>query len=118
MKELAEIERTYIKDIIEFFCRKSFEVFGKNFKNQINSHDTVSWIENKIRKRLLEPGMIYDYSIVINSKNDIVKVRDYRIGQVLGTPCVKPKNNIEVSVKYGNRDFEIFEYEIPEKYIS
>ena len=28
MKELAEIERVYIKDIIEFFCRKSFEIFG------------------------------------------------------------------------------------------
>ena len=25
MKELAEIERDYIKDIIEFFCKKSFE---------------------------------------------------------------------------------------------
>ena len=31
MKELAEIERTYIKDIVEFFCRKSFEIFGKSF---------------------------------------------------------------------------------------
>jgi hypothetical protein len=111
MKELAEIERGYIKDIIEFFCRKSFEVFGKNFKNQINSHDTISWIENKIRKRLLEPGMINDYRIVINF-NDIAKNRDYRIDQVLGNDSVKPKNNIEVSVRYGNRDFETFEYEI------
>ena len=47
MKELAEIERGYI---IEFFCRKSFEVFGKNFKNQINSHDTISWIENRLER--------------------------------------------------------------------
>ena len=42
MKELAEIERGYIKDIIEFFCRKSFEIFGKNFlKSKINSHDIL-----------------------------------------------------------------------------
>jgi hypothetical protein len=27
MKELVEIERDYIKDIIEFFCRKSLEFF-------------------------------------------------------------------------------------------
>ena len=113
MKELAEIERTYIKDIVEFFCIKSFEVFGKNFlKSQINSHDIISWIEKHIRKRLLEPGMISDYRIIINSENDIVKVRDYRIDQLLGNDSIKPKNNIEVSVRYGNRDFETFEFEI------
>ena len=49
MKELAEIERGYIKDIIEFFCRKSFEIFGKNFLKS-NSHDIISWIENHIKK--------------------------------------------------------------------
>ena len=112
MKELAEIERDYIKDIIEFFCKKSFEVFGKSFlKSQINSHDIISWIENHIRKRLFETGIITDYRIIINF-NDIAKNRDYRIDQVLGNDSVKPKNNIEVSVRYGNRDFETFEYEI------
>jgi hypothetical protein len=110
MKELAEIERTYIKDIVEFFCRKSFEIFGKNFLKS-NSHDIISWIENKIKKRLFEPGIITDYRIIINF-NDIAKNRDYRIDQVLGNDSVKPKNNIEVSVRYGNRDFETFEYEI------
>ena len=113
MKELAEIERGYIKDIIEFFCKKSFEVFGKSFlKSQINSHDIISWIENHIRKRLFETGMINDYRIVINSENDIAEVRDYKIDQLLGNDSIKPKNNIEVSVRYGNRNFETFEYEI------
>ena len=110
MKELVEIERTYIKDIVEFFCRKSFEIFGENFIKS-NSHDIISWIENKIKKRLFEPGIITDYRIIINF-NDIAKNRDYRIDQVLGNDSVKPKNNIEVSVRYGNRDFETFEYEI------
>lgn len=110
MKELAEIERTYIKDIVEFFCRKSFEIFGKNFLKS-NSHDIISWIENHIKKRLFEPGIITDYRIIINF-NDNAKNRDYRIDQVLGNDSVKPKNNIEVSVRYGNRDFETFEYEI------
>jgi len=105
MKELAEIERGYIKDIIEFFCRKSFEIFGKNFlKSKINSHDIISWIENHIRKRLFETGIITDYRIIINF-NDIAD-------QLLGNDSDKPKNNIEVSVRYGNRDFETFEYEI------
>jgi hypothetical protein len=110
MKELAEIERDYIKDIVEFFCRKSFEIFGENFLKS-NSHDIISWIENKIKKRLFEPGIITDYRIIINF-NDIAKNRDYRIDQVLGNDSVKPKNNIEVSVRYGNRDFETFEFEI------
>lgn len=112
MKELAEIERDYIKDIIEFFCRKSFEIFGENFiKSKINSHDIISWIENHIRKRLFETGIITDYRIIINF-NDIAKNRDYRIDQLLGNDSDKPKNNIEVSVRYGNRDFKTFEYKI------
>lgn len=109
MKELAEIERDYIKDIIEFFCRKSLEIFI--YKSSFNSHEITSWIESKIRKRLHETGLITDYRIVVNF-NDIAKNRDYRIDQVLGNDSTKPKNTIEVSVKYGNRDFETFEYEI------
>ncbi len=110
MKELAEIERGYIKDIVEFFCRKSLEFFiGR--KSDSFSHEVKSWIESKIRKRLLETGLITDYMIVV-SFYDIAKNRDYRIDQLLGNDSDKPKNNIEVSVRYGNRDFETFEYEI------
>ena len=109
MKELAEIERGYIKDIIEFFCRKSLEIFIG--KSSFNSHEITSWIESKIRKRLHETGLITDYRIVVNFY-DIAQTRDMKIGQLLGTSSVKPKNTIEVSVKYGNRDFETFEYEI------
>ena len=64
----------------------------------------ISWIENHIRKRLFETGIITDYRIIINF-NDIAD-------QLLGNDSDKPKNNIEVSVRYGNRDFETFEYEI------
>jgi len=110
MKELAEIERTYIKDIVEFFCRKSLEFFiGR--KSDSFSNEVTSWIESKIRKRLHETGLITDYRIVVNFY-DIAQTRDMKIGQLLGTSSVKPKNTIEVSVKYGNRDFETFEFEI------
>lgn len=110
MKNLAEIERTYIKDIVEFFCNQSLKIFiGR--KSDSFSHEVKSWIESKIRKRLLETGLITDYMIFV-SFYDIAKTRDMKIGQLLGTSSVKPKNNIEVSVRYGNRDFETFEYEI------
>lgn len=110
MKELAEIERGYIKDIVEFFCRKSLEFFiGR--KSDSFSQEVKSWIESKIRKRLLETGLITDYMIVV-SFYDIVKTRDMKINQLLGTSSVKPKNTIEVSVRYGNRDFDTFEFEI------
>ena len=110
MKELAEIERAYIKDIVEFFCRKSLEFFiGR--KSDSFSHEVKSWIESKIRKRLLETGLITDYMIVVNFY-DITQTRDMKIGQLLGTSSVKPKNTIEVSVRYGNRDFDTFEFEI------
>lgn len=110
MKELAEIERGYIKDILEFFCRKSLEFFiGR--KSDSFSQEVKSWIESKIRKRLLETGLITDYMIVV-SFYDIVKTRDMKINQLLGTSSVKPKNTIEVSVRYGNRDFDTFEFEI------
>jgi hypothetical protein len=110
MKELAEIERTYIKDIVEFFCRKSLEFFiGR--KSDSFSNEVTSWIESKIRKRLHETGLITDYHIVVNFY-DIAQTRDMKICQLLGTSSVKPKNTIEVSVKYGNRDFETFEFEI------
>ena len=56
--------------------------------------------------------MINDYRIVINSENDIAEVRDYKIDQLLGNDSIKPKNNIEVSVRYGSRNFETFVYEI------
>jgi hypothetical protein len=49
--------------------------------------------------------------IVVNFY-DIVETRDMKIGQLLGTSSVKPKNTIEVSVRYGNRDFDTFEFEI------
>ena len=110
MKELAEIERTYIKDIVEFFCRKSLEFFiGR--KSDSFSNEVTSWIESKIRKRLHETGLITDYRIVVNFY-DIAQTRDMKIGQLLGTSSVKPKNTIEVSVRYGNRDFDTFEFEI------
>ena len=110
MKELAEIERGYIKDIVEFFCRKSLEFFiGR--KSDSFSQEVKSWIESKIRKRLLETGLITDYMIVV-SFYDIVKTRDMKINQLLGTSSVKPKNTIEVRVRYGNRDFDTFEFEI------
>jgi hypothetical protein len=110
MKELVEIERTYIRDIVEFFCRKSLEFFiGR--KSDSFSYEVKNWIESKIRERLLETGIITDYMIVVNFY-DIVKTRDMKIGQLLGTSFVKPKNTIEVSVRYGNRDFETFEFEI------
>ena len=110
MKELAEIERTYIKDIIEFFCRKSLEFFIHR-KSDSFSHEVSSWIGSKIRKRLHETGLITDYCIVVNFY-DTTETRDMKIGQLLGTSSVNPKNSIEVSVKYGNRDFETFEFEI------
>lgn len=110
MKELVEIERDYIKDIIEFFCRKSLEFFIVR-KSDSFSHEVKSWIESKIRKRLLETGLITDYMIVV-SFYDIVKTRDMKINQLLGTSSVKPKNTIKVSVRYGNRDFDTFEFEI------
>jgi hypothetical protein len=111
MKELAEIERTYIKDIVEFFCRKSLEFFIILPRSNSFSHEVKSWIESKIKKRLLETGLITDYMIVVNFY-DIVETRDMKIGQLLGTSSVKPKNTIEVSVRYGNRDFDTFEFEI------
>ena len=110
MKDIVEIERTYIKDIVEFFCIKSMEIFIRR-KSDSFSYEVKSWIESKIRKRLLETGLITDYMIVV-SFYDIAKTRDMKIGQLLGTSSVKPKNTIEVSVRYGNRDFETFEYEI------
>lgn len=110
MKELAEIERNYIKDIIEFFCRKSLELFiGR--KSDSFSHEVTSWIESKIVKRLHQTGLITDYQIVVNFY-DIAETREMKIGQLLGTSSVNPKNSIEVSVRYGNRDFETFEFEI------
>jgi hypothetical protein len=113
MKELAEIERTYIKDIVEFFCIKSMEIFQEDQIGQSDSfsYEVKTWIESKIRKRLLETGIITDYMIVVNFY-DIVKTRDMKIEQLLGTSSIKPKNTIEVSVRYGNRDFETFEFEI------
>ena len=111
MKELVEIERGYIKDIIEFFCRKSLEIFIGRTSSSFNSHEIVSWIESKIEKRLLDSNLINVYRVVVNF-NDIAKNRDYRIDQLLGNDSIKPKNTIEVSVRYGIRDFETFEYEI------
>ena len=111
MKELHEIERDYIENIIEFFCAKSLELFTGRTSSSFNSHEITSWIESKIRKRLFESNLITDYRIVVNFY-DIAKTRDMKIEQLLGTSLVKPKNSIEVSVRYGNRDFETFEYEI------
>jgi hypothetical protein len=78
---------------------------------EFSVRDTGCGMNEEVKKRLFEPGIITDYRIIINF-NDIAKNRDYRIDQVLGNDSVKPKNNIEVSVRYGNRDFETFEYEI------
>jgi hypothetical protein len=47
--------------------------------------------------------------------NDINEIRDYKIDQLLDSYHLEPKNNIEVSVRYGNRgnrEFETFKYNI------
>ena len=42
---------------------------------------------------------------MILQKIEIIELTNYY-------DSIKPKNNIEVSVRYGNRNFETFEYEI------
>ena len=107
MKELHEIERDYIEGIISFFCRKSMDVFG--IKNNSSSFDIKYWIDNHIRKRLVETNLIYDYIVKVNIYN-ISDIRDYRINKVLGNDFSEPRNNIEVSIKYGTREMETFQY--------
>jgi hypothetical protein len=107
MKELHEIERDYIEGIISFFCRKSMEVFG--IKNNSSSFDIKYWIDNHIRKRLIETNLIYDYMVKVNIYN-ISDIRDYRINKVLGNDFSEPRNNIVVSIKYGTREMETFQY--------
>lgn len=106
MKELHEIERDYIEGIISFFCRKSIEIFGSKYHNY---HDIEIWIENHLRKRLVETNLIHDYMIKVNIY-DISDIRDYRIEKILGNDFSEPKNNIEVCIKFGNRDMEAFQY--------
>lgn len=107
MKELHEIERDYIEGIISFFCRKSMEVFG--LKNNSRKNDITNFIQSHINKRLVETNLIYSCLVVVNIDN-ISDIRDYKISKILGSDISKPRNSIEVSIKYGTREMETFQY--------
>ena len=93
MKELHEIERDYIENIISFFCRKSMEVFG--LKNNSRKNDITNFIGSCM--------------VLVNIDN-ISDIRNYKIGKILGSDSSEPRNNIEVSIKYGTREIETFQY--------
>lgn len=107
MKELHEIERDYIENIISFFCRKSMEVFG--LKNNSRKNDITNFIGSHINKRLVETNLIYSCMVLVNIDN-ISDIRNYKIGKILGSDSSEPRNNIEVSIKYGTREIETFQY--------
>ena len=116
MNELAKIEKEYVKNIVEFFCRKSLETIlispsskatgGGEFSYQLSS-----WIENHLRRRLFEKDFITNYNINVNI-NNLADIRDYKIDSVLGNESKEPKNYIRVSVRYKDRSFEQFDYDI------
>lgn len=116
MKELAEIEKEYVKNIVEFFCRKSLETIlispsGKATGGGEFSYQLSSWIENHLRRRLFEKDFITNYNINVNI-NNLADIRDYKIDSVLGNESKEPKNYIRVSVRYKDRSFEQFDYDI------
>ena len=116
MNELAQIEKEYVKNIVEFFCRKSLETIllspsggttgGGEFTYQLRS-----WIENHLRRRLFEKDFIINYDINVYI-NNLADVRDYKIDSVLGNESKEPKNYIRVNVRYKDRTFDQFDYDI------
>jgi hypothetical protein len=118
MKDLADINKDYVKNIIEFFCRKSLETIllspsGKGTGGEF-TYQLRSWIENHIRKRLFDKEFItnYDISVNINSLRDH---RDYKIDKVLGNQVKELKDYIRVSVRFPDRSFDTFDYVITKK---
>lgn len=114
MKDLADINKDYVKNIIEFFCRKSLETIllspsekgtgGGEFTYQLRS-----WIENHIRKRLFDKEFITNYDISVNI-NSLCDHRDYKIDKVLGNQVKELKDYIRVSVRFPDRSFDTFDY--------
>ena len=116
MNELAEIEKEYVKNIVEFFCRKSLETIllspsGKATGGGVFSYQLSSWIENHLRRRLFEKDFIINYDINVYT-NNLADVRDYKIDSVLGNESKEPRNYIRVNVRYKDRTFDQFDYYI------
>ena len=111
MNELAEIEKEYVKNIVEFFCRKSLETILLSPRSKEFNYQVSSWIENHLRRRLFEKDFIINYDINVYT-NNLADVRDYKIDSVLGNESKEPRNYIRVNVRYKDRTFDQFDYDI------
>ncbi len=114
MKNLADINKDYVKNIIEFLCEKSLETILLNPNGTATgggeyTYQLRSWIENHIKKRLFDKEFITNYDISVNI-NSLCDHRDYKIDKVLGNQVKELKDYIRVSVRFPDRSFDTFDY--------
>lgn len=110
---LQEIEKNYIEDIVNFFCKE-----GVMFLNKRKDYETglklQEFISRQIENRLVKTSIITNYRVMVELNGSVENIRNYRIAEVIGDYCDKPKSVITVDIQH-NKAISLFyriEYEI------
>lgn len=120
-KELQDIQRSYIKDIIDFFIIKYFGMYKdwktwyenvvnldlKGEKN-INLIYLESFLETRIRSILLDRNLISDFKVDINIR-ELKELRDNKIDSIVNNLDFE-KDSITICIRYENNEFKDFKY--------
>ncbi len=110
---LIEIERSYIENIVSFFCKAGVEMYLHQKKDNETGVRLKNFISNQIERRLLSINLIVDFEVKVDFNNNLRNIRDYRINEVLGNYCEYPKSTVTVNIQQ-QRSVELYQikYEI------
>lgn len=91
---LIDIQKRYSIELTEFFCKE----YSKMYKNRLV---VIGLIEKQIQSRLLETGLIRNYSVRIDEL-DKSELRDLIIKEVLGEE-ISINEHINVCLEFTDR---------------
>ena len=111
MKNLAEIELDYVRNIIEFFCRE-YPIHVKFDKySGYKQAEIKELISKQIKNRLVNSNLIKDYKVNINVYPKDER-RNCQIDNVLEDKNIVLEDNITVLYEYRRGEFYEYKYKL------
>jgi len=119
-KSLTDINKSYIKDIIDFFVREYSIMYLTNIKNKqidgvLRWHESgfpnklKEGIERQIENRLFKNNLIKDFKVVINV-TPLQERRDNKISSIIQNVDLLENDNIAVYISVNHEISEIKYY--------
>lgn len=109
-KSLTDIDKSYIKDIIDFFVKNYYNMYKtqNGYPLPVSKNNLKELLGDQINSRLLEKNLILDFKVYINIK-DLQELRDEKIKSIINDKNFE-ENNITIYIRYPTREFTQFKY--------